>query len=221
MKVILIGPPGAGKGTQAKLLSEKFNIPHISTGDIFRKNIRENTSLGIEAKSYMDKGMLVPDELTLRIVYDRLKEKDCEKCYLLDGFPRTLKQAEAFQKLLETNNRTIDKVILLEVPKEVIIERGTGRRICLGCGASYHIKLNPPHTKNICDHCGSELMQREDDTEATINNRLDLYEKETMPLISFYRDKNLLKAIDGTVTIDMVFKVVNNLLANYKSKKGA
>lgn len=221
MKVILIGPPGAGKGTQAKLLSEKFNIPHISTGDIFRKNIRENTSLGMEAKSYMDRGMLVPDELTLRIVYDRLMEIDCRKCYLLDGFPRTLNQAVAFQKLLESDNKSIDNVILLEVPKEVIIERGTGRRICAGCGACYHISLNPPQTKNICNNCGSTLIQRADDTEETINNRLELYERETMPLIDFYRNKNLLTAIDGTLAIESVFKIVNNLLANNTSSKGA
>ncbi|MFL0245854.1 adenylate kinase [Candidatus Clostridium stratigraminis] len=221
MRVILIGPPGAGKGTQAKLLSEKFNIPHISTGDIFRKNIRENTSLGIEAKSYMDKGMLVPDELTLRIVYDRLKEIDCRKCYLLDGFPRTLKQAEAFQKLLESDNKSIDNVILFKVPKEVIIERGTGRRICLGCGASYHISYNPPHIINICDSCGGALTQRVDDTEVTISNRLELYKRETLPLIDYYRGKNLLTAIDGTLAIESVFKVVNNLLESDSSKKGA
>jgi adenylate kinase len=221
MKVILIGPPGAGKGTQAKLLSKEFNIPHISTGDIFRKNIRENTSLGIEAKAYMDRGMLVPDELTLRIVYDRLLETDCRKCYLLDGFPRTLNQAEAFQKLLESDNKSIDNVILLKVPKKIIIERGTGRRICSSCGASYHISLNPPLTTNTCNNCGGTLIQRPDDTEETISNRLELYERETMPLIDFYRDKNLLTAIDGTLAIESVFKVVNNLLVNNTAKKGA
>lgn len=221
MKVILLGPPGAGKGTQAKLISSKFNIPHVSTGDIFRKHIKENTSLGIEAKSYLDKGMLVPDELTIRIIYERLKEKDCESCYLLDGFPRTLKQAEALQKLLESDNKSIDKVILLKVPKQVIIERGTGRRICSNCGASYNIKLNPPLNKNICDLCGSELIQRNDDTEATINNRLDLYENETIPLISFYKERNLLEAIDGSLAINIVFDKVNNLLSNYKVKLGA
>lgn len=221
MKVILLGPPGAGKGTQAKLISVKFNIPHISTGDIFRKNIRENTSLGMEVKSYLDKGMLVPDELTLKIVHERLNEKDCEQCYLLDGFPRTLNQAEALQRLLESENNSIDKVILLKVPKEVIIERGTGRRICSSCGASYHINLNPPQNKNKCDHCGSELLQRNDDMEDTIKSRLELYETETMPLVDFYHEKNLLKSIDGSLSIDIVFEIINNLLEAHKSLKEA
>lgn len=221
MKVILLGPPGAGKGTQAKLISGKFNIPHISTGDIFRKNIRENTSLGMEVKSYLDKGMLVPDELTLKIVHERLNEKDCEKCYLLDGFPRTLKQAEALQRLLESENNSIDKVILLQVPMEVIIERGTGRRICSSCGASYHINLNPPQTKNKCDHCGSELLQRNDDMEDTIKSRLELYETETMPIVGFYDEKKLLKSIDGSLSIDIVFEIINNLLETHKSLKEA
>jgi adenylate kinase len=216
MKVILLGPPGAGKGTQAKLISNKFNIPHISTGDIFRKNIKENTLLGMEAKSYLDKGMLVPDELTLKIVYERLNEKDCEQCYLLDGFPRTLKQAEALQKLLEASNSSIDKVILLRVPKEVILERGTGRRICSSCSACYHIKLNPPQNKNLCDHCGNELFQREDDREATINKRLDMYETETVPLISYYEEKKLLSTIDGSLSIDIVYNMVNNILSNHR-----
>lgn len=216
MKIILLGPPGAGKGTQAKIISNKFNIPHISTGDIFRKNIKENTLLGMEAKSYLDKGMLVPDELTLKIVYERLNEKDCEQCYLLDGFPRTLKQAEALQKLLEASNSSIDKVILLRVPKEVILERGTGRRICSSCSVCYHIKLNPPQNKNLCDHCGNELFQRDDDKEATINKRLDMYETETVPLISYYEEKKLLSTIDGSLSIDIVYNMVNNILSNHK-----
>lgn len=221
MKLILIGPPGAGKGTQAKLISSKFNIPHISTGDIFRKNIKENTLLGIKAKSYLDKGMLVPDELTLKIVYERLKEKDCAKCYLLDGFPRTLKQAEALEELLEADDNSIDKVILLQVPKEVILERGTGRQICSSCGVSYHIKLKPPRNKNLCDFCGNKLIQRDDDKENTIINRLQLYETETMPLINYYKGKKLLVSIDGTLSIDVVFEMVNNILLNYKFNKDA
>lgn len=212
MKVILLGPPGAGKGTQAKLISNYFKIPHISTGDIFRRNIRENTMLGREVKYYLDKGMLVPDNLTLEIVYERLKEKDCEKCYLLDGFPRTLHQAEELQKLLHTNHKSLDKVILLHVPKEVILERGTGRRICSCCNASYHIKLNPPQNINLCNLCGGILIQREDDKETTIKNRLELYEKETMPLIKYYEEKKLLISIDGSLSIDLVFKAINNLL---------
>jgi len=205
-----------GRTTKAKPLI-KQSTPSIA--QLSGKVSRENTLFGIKAKSYLDEGMLVPDKLTLKIVYERLNEKDCEKCYLLDGFPRTLKQAEALQKLLEADNKSIDKVILLQVPKKVILERGTGRRICLSCGASYHIKLKPPQNKNICDLCGGELLHRDDDKETIINNRLDLYETETMPLIGYYEEKKLLVSIDGSLSIDEVFEAVNSILSNYKLKR--
>lgn len=221
MKIILLGPPGAGKGTQAKLISSRFNIPHISTGDIFRKNIREMTKLGLDAKSYLDKGLLVPDELTIEIVYNRLNERDCERCYLLDGFPRTLNQAKALQTLLESEGKSVDMVFLFEVSRETILERGTGRRICENCGASFHIKYNSSKVRGVCDFCGSNLIHREDDKEATILNRLELYENETKPLIRYYNEKDMLATIDGSLTIDSVFKKIENTLTSYRIKKGA
>ena len=197
VKIILLGPPGAGKGTQAKSISNKYSIPHISTGDIFRKNISENTPLGIEAKSYMDNGQLVPDEVTINMVKDRLQQEDCKQGYLLDGFPRTVSQAEALQDFLDSRNESLDTALLIEVPRDFILERMTGRRVCPSCGASYHIKFNPA-VNGKCELCGSDVVQRKDDTEETVKERLDVYEKQTQPLIDFYKDKNLLSQVDGT-----------------------
>lgn len=213
VKIILLGPPGAGKGTQAKSISNKYSIPHISTGDIFRKNISENTPLGIEAKSYMDNGQLVPDEVTINMVKDRLQQEDCKQGYLLDGFPRTVSQAEALQDFLDSRNESLDTALLIEVPRDFILERMTGRRVCPSCGASYHIKFNPA-TNGKCELCGSDVVQRKDDTEETVKERLDVYEKQTQPLIDFYKDKNLLSTVDGTQAINKVFESICKVLGN-------
>jgi len=213
VKIILLGPPGAGKGTQAKSISNKYSIPHISTGDIFRKNISENTPLGIEAKSYMDNGQLVPDEVTINMVKDRLQQEDCKQGYLLDGFPRTVSQAEALQDFLESRNESLDTALLIEVPIDFILERMTGRRVCPSCGASYHIKFNPA-VNGKCELCGSDVVQRKDDTEETVKERLDVYEKQTQPLIDFYKDKNLLSTVDGTQAINKVFEGICRVLGN-------
>jgi adenylate kinase len=216
LKIILLGPPGAGKGTQAKLISQKYSIPHISTGDIFRKNISEQTPLGIKAKSYMDKGQLVPDELTIDIVNDRLANDDCKKGFLLDGFPRTVKQAEALDKFLDSKDSKIDNALLIEVPREFILERMTGRRVCKDCGASYHIKFNPPKIEGKCDLCCGKIIQRKDDTEETVKERLDVYSKQTAPLIQYYKNKDSLCVIDGTSEINEVFQKVCNILGSDK-----
>ena len=213
VKIILLGPPGAGKGTQAKSISNKYSIPHISTGDIFRKNISENTPLGIEAKSYMDNGQLVPDEVTINMVKDRLQQEDCKQGYLLDGFPRTVSQAEALQDFLDSRNESLDTALLIEVPRDFILERMTGRRVCPSCGASYHIKFNPA-ANGKCELCGSDVVQRKDDTEETVKERLDVYEKQTQPLIDFYKDKNLLSTVDGTQAINKVFESICEVLGN-------
>ena len=213
VKIILLGPPGAGKGTQAKSISNKYSIPHISTGDIFRKNISENTPLGIEAKSYMDNGQLVPDEVTINMVKDRLQQEDCKQGYLLDGFPRTVSQAEALQDFLDSRNESLDTALLIEVPRDFILERMTGRRVCPSCGASYHIKYNPA-ANGKCELCGSDVVQRKDDTEETVKERLDVYEKQTQPLIDFYKDKNLLSTVDGTQAINKVFESICKVLGN-------
>lgn len=214
MKIVLLGPPGAGKGTQAKSISNKYSIPHISTGDIFRKNISENTPLGVEAKSYMDKGQLVPDEVTINMVKDRLQQADCENGYLLDGFPRTVAQAEALDSFLVERNEQLDTALLIKVPNEFILERMTGRRVCPSCGASYHIKFNPPANGDKCDLCVSEVIQRKDDTVETVKERLDVYEKETQPLIDFYANKKLLSEVDGTKAINEVFRGICEILGN-------
>ena len=207
MKIVLLGPPGAGKGTQAKSISNRYSIPHISTGDIFRKNISENTPLGIEAKSYMDNGQLVPDEVTINMVKDRLQQDDCKNGYLLDGFPRTVHQAEALDNFLTEREESIDTALLIEVPKEFILERMTGRRVCPSCGASYHIKFNPPTNDGKCDLCGSDVIQRKDDTEETVKERLDVYENQTQPLIDFYKNKKQLSVVDGTQAITRSLRV--------------
>ena len=214
MKIVLLGPPGAGKGTQAKSISNKYSIPHISTGDIFRKNISENTPLGVEAKSYMDKGQLVPDEVTINMVKDRLQQADCENGYLLDGFPRTVAQAEALNSFLNERDEQLDTALLIKVPNEFILERMTGRRVCPSCGASYHVKFNPPTNGDKCDLCGSEIIQRKDDTVETVKERLDVYEKETQPLIDYYANKQLISEVDGTKAINEVFRGICEILGN-------
>jgi len=216
VKIILLGPPGAGKGTQAKSISSKYEVPHISTGDIFRKHIAKLTPLGVQAKKFIDKGQLVPDELTIDIVKHRLVKDDCSGGFLLDGFPRTVKQAEALDIFLSEAGSEVDKAVFIEVPKGFIIDRMTGRRVCLTCGASYHIKYNPPRISDRCDTCGSDLIQRKDDEISTVSERLDVYDKQTQPLIKYYRDKNVLATVDGTKPINDVFKNINGILGSDK-----
>ncbi|WP_061316570.1 adenylate kinase [Clostridium botulinum] len=216
MRVILLGPPGAGKGTQAKLISEKFSIPHISTGDIFRANIKEKTPLGIEAKRYIDNGQLVPDEVTIGIVKDRLTKDDCDNGFLLDGFPRTVAQAEALDEFLKGINKELDVALLIKVPEKFILERMTGRRVCTSCGASYHIRFNPPKIEGKCDICDNELIQRKDDTEATVKERLEVYSKQTYPLINYYKDNGIISEVNGTESIDEVFGNISNILGRDK-----
>jgi adenylate kinase len=213
MRIILLGPPGAGKGTQAKSISNKFSIPHVSTGDIFRKNISEKTPLGIEAKKHIDKGHLVPDELTIDIIRDRLNNEDCSNGFLLDGYPRTVKQAEVLETLLEEQSSVLDVALLIKVPREFILSRMTGRRVCLTCGASYHITYNPPKVEGKCNLCGSDLIQRADDSKETVSERLDIYDAQTQPLIKYYGDKNLLSVVDGTQAINSVFESICSILA--------
>lgn len=212
MNLILLGPPGAGKGTQAKLISSNFKVPHISTGDIFRANISQNTELGIRAKQYMDKGLLVPDEVTIDIVKDRLTNDDCKDGFLLDGFPRTVKQAEALDEFLNKNGSKIDASILIDVPKEDIFDRMTGRRVCSKCGASYHVKFNPTKVEGKCDLCGSPVVQRKDDSEETVKERLDVYDKQTQPLVEYYKSQKVLKPVDGAQDINKVFEDISNSL---------
>jgi adenylate kinase len=197
MRIILLGPPGAGKGTQAKDLVEKYGIPQISTGDILRKNLADKTPLGLEAKKYMDKGELVPDAVVVGIVRDRLKESDCAKGYILDGFPRTVPQAEELDKALAAMSTPLDKVLSIDVPDEELVKRLSGRRMCRGCNAGYHVMFKAPKVEGKCDACGGELYQRDDDKEEAIKNRLVVYQASTAPLIKYYRDKGLLRDIDG------------------------
>lgn len=208
MRTILLGPPGAGKGTQAEVIVKEFQIPHISTGDIFRENIKNGTELGKKAQEYMDKGLLVPDELVVAIVEDRLKKEDCKNGFLLDGFPRTLPQAEALDNVLKDMNVTLNKVINIEVAKEKLIQRAVGRRICRQCATAYHVDFNPPEKEGICDKCGGELYQRADDTEETISKRIEVYLKDTKPLIKYYQDQDILVTIDGEKDIKEVSKAV-------------
>lgn len=212
MKIIMLGAPGAGKGTQAKMIADKYQIPHISTGDIFRSNIKEGTELGKEAKTYMDKGLLVPDELTVKILLDRVAKDDCKNGYVLDGFPRTIPQAEVLDEALAKLNDKIDYAIDVDVPDENIIRRMSGRRACLACGATYHIEHIPPKTEGICDRCGKELVQRDDDKEETVKNRLNVYHEQTQPLIDFYTKKGILKTVDGTVNMKDVFAAIVKIL---------
>ncbi|MFY4777182.1 adenylate kinase [Metabacillus sp. RGM 3146] len=212
MNLVLMGLPGAGKGTQAERLVEEYKVPHISTGDMFRAAIKEETDLGLEAKSFMDKGELVPDEVTIGIVRERLGKNDCEKGFLLDGFPRTVAQAEALEGILADMNRRIDYVINIKVDQDILLERLTGRRICKNCGATYHLVFNPPAKEGVCDKCGGELYQREDDNEETVGKRLEVNLKQTKPLLDFYEEKGYLRNINGQQDIGQVFEDIKGLL---------
>ena len=212
MKIIMLGAPGAGKGTQAKQIAKKYGIPHVSTGDIFRANIKEGTALGMEARSYMDKGQLVPDDLTVKILLDRVAKPDCKNGYVLDGFPRTIPQAEVLDKAVTELNDKIDYAIDVDVPDENIINRMSGRRACLKCGATYHIVNVPPKKEGICDSCGSELVIRDDDKAETVKKRLETYHEQTQPLIEYYTKKGILKSVDGTQPMDKVFDDITAIL---------
>ena len=212
MKIIMLGAPGAGKGTQAKMIADKYGVPHISTGDIFRPNINNGTELGMEAKKYMDQGLLVPDELTVRILLDRVAQDDCKNGYVLDGFPRTIPQAEVLDSELTKLGDHIDYAINVDVPDENIVKRMSGRRACLTCGATYHIEHVPPKKEGICDVCGSELVLRDDDKPETVKNRLNVYHEQTQPLIDFYTEKGVLKTVDGTVPMEEVFAAITAIL---------
>ncbi|KSV59612.1 adenylate kinase [Acetivibrio ethanolgignens] len=212
MKIIMLGAPGAGKGTQAKKIAEKYAIPHISTGDIFRANIKNNTELGKKAKTYIDQGLLVPDELVVDLVVDRLAREDAKKGYVLDGFPRTIPQAEALDAALSERGEKIDYAIDVEVPDSAIIERMSGRRSCSQCGASYHVVFNPPKTEGVCDACGGTLILRDDDKKETVEKRLSVYHEQTKPLIDYYTGQNIIKEVDGTRSMDEVFNAITGIL---------
>ena len=205
MKIIRLGAPGAGKGTQAKQIAAKYEIPHISTGDIFRANIKNGTELGKKAKEYMDQGMLVPDELTCDLVMDRIAQDDCEKGFVLDGFPRTIPQAEALTNALTKIGQSMDYAIDVDVPDENIVNRMGGRRACVGCGATYHLVYAPTKTEGICDTCGAELILRDDDKPETVQKRLRVYHDQTQPLIDYYKNQKVLKSVDGTQAMEKVF----------------
>lgn len=212
MNLILLGPPGAGKGTQAEKISEIYGIPHISTGDIFRENLKKGNELGLKAKEYMDRGELVPDNVVIDIVKDRLQAGDCRDGFLLDGFPRTVVQADALKKMLRETGRRIEHVLNIQVPDEVVIERITARRTCGACGAVYHLQYDPPRREGRCDACQGELYQREDDSEQTIRTRLEEYKAKTQPLIDYYREEGLLRDIDGNAGIDEVLEDIRAVL---------
>ena len=212
MRIVMLGAPGAGKGTQAIKIAEKYSIPHISTGDILRANIKEETALGKKAKGYIDQGLLVPDELVVDLVVDRVNQADCTRGYVLDGFPRTIPQAEALDKALEVMGQKVDYAINVSVPDENIINRMSGRRACPACGATYHIVYAPTKVEDVCDHCHGTLILRDDDKPETVQKRLSVYHKQTQPLIEYYTEKNLLVTVDGTLEIDDVFDtIVKNL----------
>ncbi|MFA9466497.1 MAG: adenylate kinase [Velocimicrobium sp.] len=212
MKIIMLGGPGAGKGTQAKKIAEAYKIPHISTGDIFRANIKSGTELGKAAKEYMDQGLLVPDDLVVDLVVDRISQEDAKNGYVLDGFPRTIPQAEALDKALRAINETVDYAIDVEVPDQTIIHRMSGRRACIGCGGTYHVAYNPPKLETICDLCGGELVLRDDDKPETVKKRLDVYHELTQPLIDYYTNQKLLVEIDGTQDMAEVFTAIRKIL---------
>ena len=212
LRAVLLGPPGAGKGTQAVRLVEKYEIPHISTGDIFRANIKGGTELGMKAKTFMDQGMLVPDEITIGMLMDRIGQEDCINGYVLDGFPRTIPQAESLTKALAERGEKVDYAINVDVPDENIINRMSGRRACLGCGATYHITFNPPVKEGICDTCGQELVLRDDDKPETVKKRLDVYHQQTQPLIDYYKNAEVLAEVDGTQPMDAVFQGIVEIL---------
>jgi adenylate kinase len=204
MQIVLFGPPGAGKGTQAKFLAEEFNIPHISTGDILRENVKKGTALGMKARSYMDKGELVPDQLLNDLVRSRLEEPDTKKGFLLDGYPRTIPQAKALDEVMDDLNRKLSAVVNIDVGTSALVKRLSGRRICKSCGSSYHVAFNPPKVKDTCDTCAGELYQRADDTEEAIKNRLAVYKKQTQPVLDYYKKKGVLVDIDGDTEIEEV-----------------
>ena len=212
MKIIMLGAPGAGKGTQAKKIAAKYGIPHISTGDIFRANIKNGTELGKKAKTYMDQGLLVPDELVVDLVVDRVNQDDCKNGYVLDGFPRTIPQAEALTEALAKMGQKVDYAIDVDVPDENIVRRMGGRRACVGCGATYHVEYAPTKREGICDVCGGELILRDDDKPETVQKRLNVYHEQTQPLIDYYTKAGILKTVDGTVDIDDVFQAIVDIL---------
>ena len=213
MRLILLWPPGAGKGTQASSIVAEYGITHISTGDIFRHNIKNETELGKKVKSYLDKGQLVPDELTIDLVWDRLSKDDCKKGFLLDGFPRTINQAEALQKGLEERGLKLDKVINIDVDKNILVKRLSGRRVCKNCGETYHIDNKPTLKDGVCDKCSGEVIQRADDNEKTVLDRIEVYEKQTFPLIDFYKNLGLILTVDGTLSIEDVFSQIKESLS--------
>lgn len=212
MKLLIMGRPGAGKGTQAANIKEYYKIPHISTGDMFRAAMKNETKLGLEAKQYMEKGLLVPDEVTIGIVEERLLEDDCKNGFLLDGFPRTIAQAEALDAFLTKNGVKLDAVLDVNVPAEILVRRMVGRRVCKTCGATFHVEFNAPKVEGICDNCGAKLIQRPDDTEETAVNRLAVYDQNTAPLLDFYAKKNLLKTVNGDQPLDKVFDDIKEVL---------
>ena len=212
MKIIMLGAPGAGKGTQAKKIADKYQVPHISTGDIFRANIKNGTELGMKAKTYMDQGLLVPDELVVDLVVDRLAQEDCVNGCVLDGFPRTIPQAECLDAALAAKGEAIDYAIDVDVPDENIINRMSGRRACVACGATYHIVHIPTKVEGVCDRCGESLILRDDDQPETVKRRLDIYHEQTQPLIDYYTSKNVLKSIDGTQEMSAVFQSIVDML---------
>lgn len=216
MNLILMGLPGAGKGTQAERIVEKFHIPHISTGDMFRAAISENTPLGVEAKSYMDQGALVPDEVTIGIVRERLLKEDCKTGFLLDGFPRTVKQASALDEMLADMGRKVECVIHVDVPQELLMKRLTGRRICKECGSTYHLEFNPPKQADICNKCSGALYQRTDDNEETVNNRLEVNMKQMQPLLNYYKEAGVEKTFNGNQDIGVVFEEISSFLGKMK-----
>ena len=217
MNLILVGPPGAGKGTQAKILTRKFNISQISTGDILRAAVKEQSPMGLKAKECMDKGLLVPDEVVVGIVQERLTKDDCKTGFILDGFPRTVNQADALKQILESAGRKIDHVLSITVDREELLERITGRRTCRNCGKGFHVKFDPPKNSGICDECGNELYQRDDDSEETMRKRLDVYQEQTAPLLSYYEKELLLRPVGGTGSIDSIQK---ELLGIVEGSKG-
>lgn len=212
MKIVMLGAPGAGKGTQAKMIADKYQIPHISTGDIFRANISNGTELGKKAKTYMDQGLLVPDELVVDLVVDRVQQDDCKKGYILDGFPRTIPQAEALTEALKKLGEKVDFAINVEVPDENIVKRMSGRRACVSCGSTYHIVYNPTKVEGVCDKCGNELILREDDKPETVKKRLDVYHEQTQPLIEYYTNEGVLVEVDGTKDMKDVFSASVDIL---------
>ena len=216
MRIILLGPPGAGKGTQAAGIVEKYNIPHISTGDIFRKNIKEGTELGKKAKGFIDQGLLVPDELTVGLVTDRISQPDCKNGFMLDGFPRNVAQAQHLDKYLKEVGISLDKVVNIEVDKDILVGRAVGRRICKSCGATYHVEFNPPKADGVCDVCGGELYQRADDNEETVSKRIQVYLDETKPLVDYYSKEGIIANINGEQSIDKVFADIVDALGSEK-----